>query len=73
MKVQLGQDIGISLSLAVGSVEEAITVTAESPVMEISRSSTASYVGEAEIEALPIAGRDFTDFALLTPTVRPKQ
>jgi len=70
VKVQLGQDVTIGLSLAVGSVEEAITVTAETPAIEVSRSSAASYISEAEIAALPISGRDFTDFALLTPTVQ---
>lgn len=68
--VKTGQNIGINVSLAVGSVEEAITVTAETPAIEVSRSAAAAYVGEDEIAALPIAGRDFTDFALLTPTVQ---
>jgi len=70
VKVQLGQGVTINLSLAVGSVEEAITVTAETPAIEVSRSSAASYISEEEIAALPISGRDFTDFALLTPTVQ---
>ncbi len=68
--VQVAQDVTINVSMSVGSVEDAITVTAESPLIEVSRSSAASYVSEKEIEALPIAGRDFTDFALLTPTVQ---
>ena len=37
VQVLLGQDIGINLSMAVGSVEEAITVTAETPAIEISQ------------------------------------
>ncbi len=68
--LQIAQDIAINIEMAVGSVEDAITVTAESPLIEVSRSSAASYISEKEIEALPIAGRDFTDFALLTPTVQ---
>lgn len=70
IKVQTGQGVTIGLSLSIGSVDEAITVTAETPAIEVSRSSAASYIGEDEIAALPIAGRDFTDFALLTPTVQ---
>jgi len=68
--VQVGQNVTISLSLAVGSVEETITVTDESPAIEISRSSAASYITEQEVQALPIAGRDFKDLALLAPTVQ---
>ena len=69
IKVLVGQVLTVDLALAVGQVTESITVTGESPVIEASRSSAASYVGEKEIEALPISGRDFTDFAFLTPTV----
>ncbi len=68
--VQIAQAVTISVAMAVGSVDDAITVTAESPLIEVSRSSAASYISEEEIAALPIAGRDFTDFALLTPTVQ---
>jgi len=70
VQIKLGQTVGINLSLAVGSVEEAITVTADTPAIEVSRSSAAAYISEEEIAALPISGRDFTDFALLTPTVQ---
>jgi hypothetical protein len=66
----VGQTLDVNITMGVASVEETITVTAESPVVELSRSSTAAYVSEEEIMNLPIAGRDFTDFALLQPTVR---
>ena len=70
IQVLIGQTLDVALEMTLGSVKEAIVVTAESPIVETSRSSAASYVGEEEIEALPISGRDFTDFALLTPTVQ---
>ncbi len=70
VRLQVGQTISLNLELGVAEVTEVITVTSEAPLLETSRSSTASYVSEEEIEALPIIGRDFTDFALLTPTVQ---
>lgn len=70
IKVFTGQVVTVDLSLQVGQVTESITVTGESPIVETARSSAAAYVGEKEIEALPISGRDFTDFAFLTPTVQ---
>ena len=66
----VGQTLDVAITMGVASVEETITVTAESPVVELSRSSTVAYVSEEQIMNLPIAGRDFTDFALLEPTVR---
>lgn len=65
-----GQVIDVDLEMQAGTLEEAIIVTGETPLIETSRSSAAAYIGEEEIEALPIAGRDFTEFALLTPTVQ---
>ncbi len=69
VEIQVGQVKTVSLSLGIAAETEIITVTSEAPLVEVSRSSAATYVSEEEIEALPIAGRDFTDFAFLTPTV----
>ncbi|MFQ5790252.1 MAG: carboxypeptidase regulatory-like domain-containing protein, partial [Acidobacteriota bacterium] len=66
----VAQVLDVNLTLGVAAVEETITVTAESPVVELSRSSAAKYVSEEEITSLPILGRDFTNFALLQPTVK---
>lgn len=65
-----GQVLDVNFELGVETVTEAITVTGETPLVEYSRSSAASYVTEAEIEKYPILGRDFKQFALLTPTVQ---
>ncbi len=70
VRLQVGQIIDAGLSLGVHEVSEVITVTSDTPLVEVSRSSAASYVSEEEIEALPIAGRDFKQFAFLAPTVQ---
>jgi carboxypeptidase family protein/TonB-dependent receptor-like protein len=70
IKLLVGQVLDINLKMSVQTVAEAITVTAEAPVVEVSRSSAAKYIGEEEIANIPISGRDFVDFALLAPTVK---
>ncbi|MEM1206505.1 MAG: TonB-dependent receptor [Acidobacteriota bacterium] len=70
VRLLVGQTLDINLELGIESVSEVITVTSDVPLVEVSRSSAASYVGELEIESLPIAGRDFKEFAFLTPTVQ---
>ena len=57
------------LRLEVATVQETITVTAESPVVETTRAVVATTFEERAIQTLPINGRDFQDFAELTPTV----
>ena len=68
LQLLVGQVRDVTLQLFPEAMTEAITVTS-SPLIESSRSSTATYLSEEEIESLPIVGRDFKDFALLTPTV----
>jgi len=65
-----GQVLDVNFQLGVETVTEAITVTGETPLVEYSRSSAASYITEEEIAKYPILGRDFKQFALLTPTVQ---
>jgi hypothetical protein len=65
----VGQRIDISVTMDLGVTADVITVTGESPLIEVSRSSPASYITEEEIQNIPIVGRDFKQFAILNPTV----
>jgi hypothetical protein len=64
-----GQTLDINFQMGVETVTEAITVTGETPLVEVSRSSAVAYIGEEEIKSYPILGRDFKQFAFITPTV----
>jgi hypothetical protein len=50
-----------------GPPQEVVDVTAEAPVVETTRSQTSTVVGQKAIADLPINGRNFLDFAVLTP------
>ena len=69
VRLLVGQTVDINLGMVLDTVAEAITVTS-SGVIEASRSAAASYIDAQEIENYPILGRDFKQFALLTPTVQ---
>ena len=70
VRLLVAQTLDVNLALGIEEVSEVITVTSDAPLVETSRSSAASYVSEEEIESLPISGRDFKEFAFLTPTVQ---
>ena len=70
ISVLVGQIKDVNLALEVESSSEVITVTSEAPIIEVSRSGAANYIDEVAIESLPTVGRDFTDFAILTPGVQ---
>ncbi|HLJ89588.1 MAG TPA: carboxypeptidase regulatory-like domain-containing protein [Candidatus Angelobacter sp.] len=55
--------------LGPGKIEQQVTVEAEVPLVEATRTSTDTVIGERQIENLPVNGRQFIDFALLAPGV----
>ena len=60
--------LDIKLSLA-GVNTAAINITAELPVVETTRTSVSTTINQRSIENLPINGRNFQDFATLSPGV----
>jgi hypothetical protein len=53
--------------LSVGKIDTTLTVTAQSPMVDTAASSLGTVINQQSIESLPLNGRNFTDFALLTP------
>lgn len=69
LAISVGGRLNLPLRLEVASASETVLVTDAAPVLETTRTSAASTVNEQSIEALPVNGRNFLDFALLTPGV----
>ncbi|MFV2073169.1 MAG: TonB-dependent receptor domain-containing protein [Thermoanaerobaculales bacterium] len=67
VEVTLGSSIKVQFTLAISAVEEEIVVTAEAPVIETTNPSVSASVSDSAIANLPLNGRDFTDFVVLTP------
>ena len=68
-EVSVGADTSLKLGMAIAGVKSTIAVTAETPIVEITKSEQASAVNEAYIQNLPTNGRNFIDFVLTTPGV----
>ena len=67
--VTVGSKTALDISLAVGTTTETVTIIEESPVVETTRTSVATTINQRSIENLPINGRNFQDFATLSPGV----
>src|SRR5437016_6510953 len=65
--VTVGTRAIIHPQLAVGKIETTVSVSATTPLVDTAESSLGTVVGQQSIESLPLNGRNFTDFALLTP------
>jgi hypothetical protein len=67
--VSLGQALDVDLTLKVAGTTGEVTVEATSPLIELTKTDVSTIVNQRAIEELPINGRRFTDFVLLTPGV----
>ena len=67
--LNVAQELTLPLTLRVAALQEAVTVTAELPLVETTRSALGTTITTSEIEELPIAGRNFATLAQLTPGV----
>ncbi|HYY72829.1 MAG TPA: TonB-dependent receptor [Candidatus Bathyarchaeia archaeon] len=69
MVLTVAQIATIDITLKVAQAGEKVVVTSETPVIEPTRTEISQVVDTQQINALPISGRLFTDFALLSPNV----
>ncbi len=69
--VRVRGDISVDLKLAVGGVQETVTVEASPIAVQFSSSSTLLTVENKVIDQLPIRGRNPYNVATLDPTVSP--
>src|SRR5215471_10983156 len=65
----VGAVVTMDTKLEVGGITETISVAAEVPVIETERSNFATTVNTRSIVDLPVNGRNFIDFTVLTPGV----
>ena len=65
----IGQTVTLRIQMAVSGVAETVNVSGGTPVIETSRTQVSSTITENSVQNLPVNGRNFIDFALLTPGV----
>jgi hypothetical protein len=71
LTLTIGSAFDLSVSLSIGKLDADITVTGDATILEAARSQIAGTVPQAEIQVLPMNGRQFLDLALLVPGVSP--
>jgi hypothetical protein len=69
VRVKVGTTTNLQRQLVVGATETKISVVAEAPLVDTSQSGLSAVVDQSSISSLPLNGRNFTDFVLLTPGV----
>jgi len=69
VSASVGQTTSIVVKMDVGDVKQEVQVSAEADVLNTSDSSVSSVIGDQLVENLPTLRRQYTDFALLSPSV----
>jgi hypothetical protein len=62
-----GQEVRQNLRLTVATLQETVTVTAQSPVVEVSKTEVAAVITPEQLEMLPVANRALVTLSLLLP------
>lgn len=66
MTFHLGARITENFQLEAATLEEEVTVTAEAPLVEVTKSDISSIVGREKVDNLPLRDREFLELAILT-------
>jgi len=71
LTLTVGSAFDLPIALVVAGVTADVTISGQSTVLEAARSQIAGTVSQAEVQNLPMNGRNFLDLALLIPGVSP--
>ena len=69
LTLRLGTLAELDFTLKVSGTAEAVRVIADAPLVDVQKTAVASVVSQQQIENLPIDGRNFISFAIITPGV----
>ena len=69
--LNVGQEVAINLTLSVAGLAETVTVTGESPLVEVTSSKIGSNITNDEIDGLPSQGRNQLSLMQLVPGLTP--
>jgi outer membrane receptor protein involved in Fe transport len=71
VRLEVGKTVTINLALEVGNLSEELTVTAESPIVDVTSKEVGGLINERELTDLPSINRNYIGFIGLLPGVIP--
>jgi hypothetical protein len=69
LTLQVGQTLSVNFSMTVQATQTEVTVTGQADVVDTEKTENSQVISEGSVDNLPIAGRRWDTFALLTPNV----
>ena len=65
----LGQSAWLAFTMQVATVDEGITIVAETPVIDAGHTAVSTVMRQEQVQNMPINGRNFLSFTVMTPGV----
>src|SRR2546428_10531815 len=69
VRLLVGQEAVIDMVLELGSIQETVTVTAETPLVETTTSGLGAVITATEIASLPLGDRNYIGLTMMQPGV----
>lgn len=69
VELSVGQIASLSVTLGLQALKEQVEVLATAQAIDVEKAELSQVIDTRQIEDLPVQGREFIDFALLTPSV----
>jgi carboxypeptidase family protein/TonB-dependent receptor-like protein len=69
VRLTVGATETVNFSLKIGTISERVTVSGAAPRLDKDETAASTVIGARAVADLPIRGRDFTEFAQLTPAI----
>src|ERR1700752_2922570 len=69
--VEIGRETTLEVAMSVGPVTGTVDVSAEAPVINTTQQDFSSNINQTSINELPVNGRRWSNFAILTPGATP--
>ncbi|MGB6947536.1 MAG: TonB-dependent receptor [Bryobacteraceae bacterium] len=69
LTVHVGQTLAIDFQLPLQATKETVTVTGQTPIVDVEKTEVSQIVSENLVDNLPLVGRQWENFVLLTPGV----
>lgn len=70
LRLAVGESANLSFALKLASIQESVTVTGETPLVDVKQSGIAGRVNTSQVESLPLNGRNWLDLVALVPGAR---
>jgi hypothetical protein len=71
LRLTVGQEVTINFNLQLVSVQETVTVTGESPLVEVSKTTLGTTISTQKLDDLPLSGRNYLTLVTLAAGVTP--